>query len=224
MRSKESAHDYRYFPDPDLLPLVVERAWIEEISTTLPELPSERRDRLIQAYGLPAYAAEVLTVRKDVAEYYEAAVQAFSADPKALSNWVMDSVLRVIRDEKLDTGLKITQWPCPPEHLGALVRLVHQGTISGKIAKAVFEEMRGSGKSPDTIVAEKGLVQVNDEDVLAGQIDHVIAANPEKVADYRAGREKLLQFFVGQVMRATQGKANPQLLNDLLKKKLAGAA
>jgi aspartyl-tRNA(Asn)/glutamyl-tRNA(Gln) amidotransferase subunit B len=223
MRSKESAHDYRYFPDPDLLPLTVSSEWVAEIKASLPELPAERRDRLMHEYGLPPYDAEVLTTRKDVAEYYEAAVRAYPTNPKTVSNWVMDSVLRVVKDEKLDTGLKITRWPCPPDHLGALLTLISEGTISGKLAKMVFAEMRASGKSPAAIIAEQGLTQVRDEDALAAQIDQVLAANPEKVAEYRAGREKLLQFFVGQVMRATQGKANPQTVNELLIKKLSAA-
>lgn len=221
MRSKEFAHDYRYFPDPDLLPLVVEQTWINEIHSTLPELPAERRDRLMRQYGLPAYNAVLLTARKDVADYYEDAVRAYPDDPKAVSNWVMDSILRMIKDEKLDTELKITAWPCPPAHLGALVRLVGAGTISGKIAKTIFAEMCQSGQSPDRIVAERGLTQVSDESALAAHIDQVLAANPDKVAEYRAGRDKLLQFFVGQTMRATQGKANPQVLTALLKQKLA---
>jgi aspartyl-tRNA(Asn)/glutamyl-tRNA(Gln) amidotransferase subunit B len=156
-----------------------------------------------------------------VADYYEAVVHTYPFDPKMISNWVMDSVLRVIKDEKLETGLKITQWPCPPELLGALVRLIDQGQISGKMAKTVFDEMRRSGKTPEAIVTEQGLTQVRDEGALAAQIDQVLTANPDKVAEYRAGRDKLLQFFVGQVMKATQGKANPQILNDLLKKKLS---
>jgi len=221
MRSKELAHDYRYFPEPDLLPLTVPEDWVAAVKASLPELPAERRERLMREYSLPAYDAEVLTSRKDVADYYEGAVHACPSDPKILSNWVMDSVLRVIKDEKLDTGLKITQWPCPPEHLGALVRLINEGKISGKIAKTVFDEMRRGGKTPEAIVAEQGLTQVRDEGTLGAQIDQVLAANPEKVAEYRAGRDKLRQFFVGQVMRATQGKANPQMLNDLLKKKLS---
>ena len=221
MRSKEFAHDYRYFPDPDLLPLSVEDDWVQAVKVTLPELPAERRDRLMRQYGLPAYDAEVLTARKDVADYYEAAVRTYPADPKAISNWVMDSVLRVIKDEKLDAGLKITAWPCPPEHLGTLVRLIGEGTISGKIAKTVFDAMRTSGKAPDTLIAEQGLSQVSDAGALAAQIAQVLAAHPDKVAEYRAGRERLLPFFVGQVMKATQSKANPQLLNELLKKKLA---
>ncbi|HEV8711495.1 MAG TPA: Asp-tRNA(Asn)/Glu-tRNA(Gln) amidotransferase GatCAB subunit B, partial [Candidatus Binatia bacterium] len=184
-------------------------------------LPAERRERLMREYSLPAYNAEVLTARKDVADYYEAVVHTYPSDPKMISNWVMDSVLRVIKDEKLETGLKITQWPCPPELLGALVRLIDQGQISGKMAKTVFDEMRRSGKTPEAIVTEQGLTQVRDEGALAAQIDQVLTANPDKVAEYRAGRDKLLQFFVGQVMKATQGKANPQILNDLLKKKLS---
>ena len=221
MRSKESAHDYRYFPDPDLVPLVVEQNWIDTIQATLPELPTARRDRFVRDYGLPVYDANVLTARKDVADYYETAVRAYPSDPKAVSNWVMDSVLRALKDDNLDQQLTITAWPCPPEHLAELVRAIHDGLISGKIAKTVFDTMCASGQSPATIIAEQGLAQVSNEDELATQIAHVVAANPEKVAEYRAGREKLLQFFVGQVMRATQGKANPQLLMDLLKHKLA---
>ncbi len=220
MRSKESAHDYRYFPDPDLLPLVVEPTWVSEIDATLPELPTDRRDRFMQEYKLPWYDADLLTTRKEVANYYEAAVRAYPADPKAISNWVMDSILRSIKDEKDEQALT-TSWPCPPIDLAELVRLIHEGRLSGKMAKAVFEEMYASGKTPTIIVAEKGLTQVSDTGALAAAIDQVIATNPEKVADYRAGRDKLLQFFVGQVMRATQGKANPQMLNDLLKQKLA---
>lgn len=220
MRSKEFAHDYRYFPDPDLLPLVVETAWVDEVKATLPALPAERRAHLLREYALPAYDADLLTTRKDVADYYEAAVRAYPADAKAISNWVMDSVLHVVKDEKLDTGLRINAWPCPPAHLGALVHLINTGTISGKIAKTVFDEMRQSGKAPEDIIAERGLTQVSDEGALAAQIDQVLAANPDKVAEYRAGRDRLLPFFVGQVMKALQGKANPQLLNDLLKKKL----
>ena len=221
MRSKEFAHDYRYFPDPDLLPLVVDEAWIDTVQTSLPELPAERRARFEKDYGLPAYDAEVLTSHKDIAEYFESAVRTQPADPKMISNWIMDSVLRVIKDEKLDSGLRISQWPCPPEHLGQLVGLIHAGKISGKIAKTVFEEMRTSDQTPEQIVEAKGLVQVSDTGELEAQIDHVMAANPDKVDAYRGGKEKLLGFFVGQIMKAMQGKANPQLLNEILKKKLA---
>lgn len=220
MRLKEFAHDYRYFPDPDLLPLIVESPWIEEVRRTLPELPAARRERLVNEYHLPAYDAEVLTTRRELADYYEAAVQTYPAAAKAISNWVMESVLRVIRDEKLDGELHISAWPCPPEHLGSLIRLVQEGTISGSIAKTVFEEMRTTGKAPTTIVAEQGLTQVSDAGALSTHITQVLAANPDKVAAYRNGKEGLLGFFVGQVMKATQGKANPQLLNKLVREHL----
>jgi aspartyl-tRNA(Asn)/glutamyl-tRNA(Gln) amidotransferase subunit B len=220
MRTKEFAHDYRYFPDPDLLPLVVESSWIDEVRRALPELPAARRERLMSDYQLPAYDAEVLTARKELADYYEAAVRAYPSAPKAISNWVMESVLRVIHDEKLDTGLRIATWPCPPEHIGNLVRLIQEGTISGTIAKTVFEEVRKTGKSPTVIVAEQGLTQLSDEEALTVHIAQVLAAHPDKVAAYRDGKEGLLGFFVGQVMRATQGKANPQLVNKLVRERL----
>jgi len=222
MRTKEFAHDYRYFPDPDLLPLVVESSWIDEVRRTLPELPAARRERFMSNYQLPAYDAEVLTTRRELADYYETAVRAYPAAPKAISNWVMESVLRVIHDDKLDNGLRIATWPCPPEHLGNLVRLVQEGTISGTIAKTVFEEMRKIGKPPAVIVAEQGLTQVSDEGVLSPHIAQVLAASPDKVAAYRGGKEGLIGFFVGQVMKATQGKANPQLVNKLVKEQLKG--
>ena len=226
MRSKELAHDYRYFPDPDLLPLTVTNDWIKEVRASLPELPAERRERFVQKYKLPAYDAEVLTTRKDIADYYEQTTAATQTTLtlstfKTVSNLVMDSVLRAVKDEKLDAELKITEWPCPPEHLGVLVRLISEGKISNKIAKKVFDEMWKSRKAPEAIIAEQGFTQVSDEGALAAQIDQVLAANPDKVAEYHAGRDKLLQFFVGQVMKATQGKANPQMLNELLKKKLS---
>ncbi len=220
MRSKESAHDYRYFPDPDLLPLVIADEWISQVTSTLPELPTARRARFVRDYSLPPYDAEVLTARKDVADYFEAAVQAYPVAPKAISNWVMESVLRIIKEEKLDTAVTITAWPCPPAHLGTLVRLIHEGTISGKMAKTVFDTMRSSGKTPEGIIAEQGLAQVSDDDTLVRLIDHVLTANPDKVAEYRAGRDKLMAFFVGQVMKACQGKANPQRLNALLVERL----
>ena len=221
MRSKEFAHDYRYFPDPDLLPLVVDEAWVQAVQTVLPELPTERRTRLTQEYGLPAYDAEVLTARKDVADYFEAAVRAYPADPKTISNWVMDSVLRFIKEERLDATLHIESWPCPPEHLGQLVKLIKSGTISTTIAKTVYEEMRRTGHSPEEIIESKGLRQVSDTDTLQAAIAEVLTANPDKVDAYRGGKEKLLGFFVGQVMRATQGKANPQMVNTLLRQQLA---
>ncbi len=220
MRSKESAHDYRYFPEPDLLPLIVSDAWIEEVRHSLPELPDARRARFAQEYGLPEYDADVLTLRKDVADYYEAAVRQYR-NPKALSNWVMGDLLRVIKERKLDNALVIHDWPVPPERLAAMVELIDTGEISGKIAKSVFEEMVNSGKTAVQIVAEQGLTQISDDTPILVAIDAVIAANADKVAEYRNGKDKLFGFFVGQVMKATQGKANPQKLNELLKSRLS---
>ena len=221
MRSKESAHDYRYFPEPDLLPLEVAAEWVAELRAALPELPDARRERFVRAYGLPPYDAEVLTARKDLADYFEAAVRAY-ANPKAISNWMMGDLLRVVRDRKLDTALVIRDWPVAPEHLAGLVRLIDDGTISGKIAKSVFEQMLASGAAPERIVAEQGLSQVTDTSAIDAAIAAVLAANGDKVAEYRSGKDKLFGFFVGQVMRATQGKANPQKVNELLKQRLAG--
>ena len=175
----------------------------------------------MQEYGLPAYDAEVLTSRKDVADYFEAAVQVHPDDPKAISNWVMDGVLRFINEEGLDAVLKIATWPCPPDHLGQLVGLIHDGTISTTIAKTVYEEMRRTGQPPAAVVEAKGLHQVSDTATLERAIEEVLTANPDKVEAYRGGKDKLIGFFVGQVMRATQGKANPKLVNELLREKLA---
>jgi aspartyl-tRNA(Asn)/glutamyl-tRNA(Gln) amidotransferase subunit B len=221
MRSKESAHDYRYFPEPDLLPLAVSAAWVDELRAALPELPDARRERFVREYALPAYDAEVLIARKDLADYFEAAVRAHP-NAKAISNWVMGDLLRVIRDRRLDAALVIRDWPIPPEHLAGLVRLIDDSTISGKIAKTVFERMLASGATPEHIVAEQGLGQVTDSDAIDTAIAAVLKANLDKVAEYRAGKDKLFGFFVGQVMKATQGKANPQKVNELLKRHLAG--
>jgi len=221
MRSKEHAHDYRYFPEPDLLPLEVDRAWIDELRRELPEMPRARCARFVAEYGLPEYDAEVLTARRDLADYFEAAVAAHR-NPKAISNWVMGDVLRLVRERKLDDALRIETWPVPAASLARMVALIDDGTISGKIAKTVFEEMVGTGEEPGEIVARKGLVQVTDTGQIAAAIDEVLARNADKVAEFRSGKDKLLGFFVGQVMKATGGKANPQAVNDLLRAKLAG--
>jgi aspartyl-tRNA(Asn)/glutamyl-tRNA(Gln) amidotransferase subunit B len=218
-RSKEFAHDYRYFPEPDLLPIIVSEAWVDAVRRTLPELPDARRDRFVREYGLPEYDAEVLTLRKDIADYYEAALRQYG-NAKALSNWVMGEVLRIVRERKLDNALIIHDWPVPPERLAALLDLIDSGEISGKIAKSVFEEMVNTGKTPVQIVSEQGLAQISDDAPILAAIDAVIAANASKVTEYRSGKDKLFGFFVGQVMKATQGKANPQKLNELLKARL----
>jgi aspartyl-tRNA(Asn)/glutamyl-tRNA(Gln) amidotransferase subunit B len=221
MRSKESAHDYRYFPDPDLPPLVIPDAFVAEVRRTLPELPDARRARFAAKLGLPHYDAEVLTARRDVADYFEAVV-ATHANAKAASNWVMGDILRLVRERKLDDAPVITDWPVAAAHLGELIALIDEGAISGKIAKAVFEEMLASGEAPRAIVARKGLTQVSDEGPIVAAIDEVLAANAPKVEEYRGGKDKLFGFFVGQVMKATGGKANPGLVNKLLAERLKG--
>jgi aspartyl-tRNA(Asn)/glutamyl-tRNA(Gln) amidotransferase subunit B len=221
MRSKESAHDYRYFPDPDLPPLVVSEALVAEVRRAMPELPDARRARFAAALKLPEYDAEVLTSRRDLADYFEAVVAAHP-NAKAASNWVMGDVLRLVKERKLDDALTITDWPVAATHLGELIALIDEGAISGKIAKTVFEEMVASGGAPRAIVAARGLTQVSDEGPIVAAIDQVLAAHPDKVAEFRAGKDKLLGFFVGQVMKATAGKANPPLVNRLLTEKLRG--
>ena len=215
MRGKEEAHDYRYFPDPDLVPLVIDPEWVEKIRATLPELPEAKKERFIRDYGIPEYDAEVLTTSKSLANYFEACLRSYSK-PKVVSNWIMSELLRELkRDER-----EIEDCPVPAPHLSEMLKMIDDGIISGKIAKSVFEEMYRSGKRAEEIVKEKGWVQVTDFTEIEKTIDQVLAANPKEVEAYRKGKEKLFGFFVGQVMKATQGKANPPLVNELLKKKL----
>ncbi len=221
MRSKESAHDYRYFPDPDLLPLEVSDEWIERVRASLPELPETRAARFVDQYELPEYDAEVLTSRKDLADYFEEVVST-GAGAKSASNWVMGDVLRVVRDRKLDQSLVIERWPVSPKQLAGMLSLIDDGTISGKIAKGIFDELVDSGKSAADIVAEQGLSQVSDAGELEAIVDQVLQGQDEKIAEFRSGKEKMLGFFVGQVMKASQGKANPKMVNEILRKKLAG--
>ena len=216
MRGKEEAHDYRYFPDPDLVPIVIEDAWIDEIRKTMPELPREKKQRFINQYNIPEYDAAILTATRQLADYFEACAR-LGPQPKAVSNWIMGDILRHVPDTR-DIGL----FPVTPAHLAEMLMMVEKGTISGKIAKTVFEDMVASGKMPQDIVAEKGLVQVSDSAALEQAIQEVLDAQADKVADYRSGNEKIFGFLMGQIMKATKGKANPQMVNDLLKKKLAG--
>ncbi len=216
MRSKEEAHDYRYFPDPDLVKVVVDEDWIAKIRESLPELPVEKRERFIKEYQIPAYDAGVLTADKALALYYEDVVR-LCGKPKQASNWVMGDVLRFLNEEKRD----IRQCPISAGSLADMINLIEEGTISGKMAKEIIEDMYKTGKPPQDIIREKGLVQITDEGELTKTITAIIDAHPGQLADYRGGREKLFGFFVGQVMKATQGKANPQLVNNLLKKMLA---
>jgi aspartyl/glutamyl-tRNA(Asn/Gln) amidotransferase, B subunit len=217
MRSKEEAHDYRYFPDPDLVPILVDKAWVEKIRKPIPELPLAKRERFVKDYQIPAYDAGVLTADKALADYYEEVVR-LCAKPKAASNWVMGDVLRFLNEEKRE----IKSCPITPMALAEMISLIDEGIISGKMAKDIVEEMYKTGKQPKKIIEEKGLVQITDEGELIKTIASIMEANPNQLKDYRGGKEKLFGFFVGQVMKATQGKANPQLVNELLKKMLAG--
>ena len=215
MRSKEEAHDYRYFPDPDLVPLKLERDWVDTFRNTLPELPATRARRFVEQYGLPDYDAGVLTADKDVAEYYEASVKLFP-QPKTVSNWVMGELTRELNN----TGTAVGASPVSPERLAALLHMVETGTVSLKVARDIFPEMYGTGKAPEQIVQEKGLTQVSDEGALGRMIDEVLANNPTQVAQFKEGKPQVLGFLVGQVMKASGGKANPGKVNELLKTKL----
>lgn len=215
MRTKEEAHDYRYFPDPDLLPLVVEDGWINSVKTSLPELPLARAERFVTAFGIPEYDALILTQERELADYYERVVTA-SGNAKAASNWVMTELLRNLNE----SGKEVSNSPITAENLGLMIALIDKGTISGKIAKTVFVEMWASGKTPEAIVKEKGLVQITDTSAIEKIIDDVLAANPQQLEQFRSGKDKLFGFFVGQVMKLSKGQASPEMVNDLLKKKL----
>lgn len=218
MRDKEEANDYRYFPDPDLLPLILDDAFIEHERNHLPELPEKRRERLMQEYGLSQYDANVLTADKAIAEYYDAVVKAINRqDPKLAANWVMGDLSAALN--KAD--LSIEQSPVNSDALGQLLQRILDNTISGKIAKTVFEAMWAQEGTVDAIIEARGLKQVTDLGAIEKAIDEVLAQNAEQVAEYRAGKERVFGFLVGQIMKATKGKANPQQLNELLKKKLS---
>uniref|UniRef100_A0A831XM60 Aspartyl/glutamyl-tRNA(Asn/Gln) amidotransferase subunit B n=1 Tax=Geobacter metallireducens TaxID=28232 RepID=A0A831XM60_GEOME len=217
MRGKEEAHDYRYFPDPDLVPLVISNDWVADVALSLPELPDARRGRYRSELGLSDYDAEVLTATRGMAEYFEACV-ALGAPAKGAANWIMGEVTRALNE----AGKGIEECPVTPERLTALLQLIEKGTISGKIAKTVFDEMWTSDKTPEAIVEEKGLVQVSDTGAIEKIIDGIMAANMGQVEEFRGGKEKVFGFFVGQVMRASKGKANPAVVNELLLKKLKG--
>ncbi len=216
MRGKEDAHDYRYFPDPDLLPLNLDGKWVEEIRRTLPELPDDKKNRFIREYGITPYDAGVLVMERVTADYFEAAAK--GRDGKLAANWVMGELFGALNKAEKT----IEQSPVSADALGGLLELISNNTISGRIAKEVFEEMFASGKAAKAIVEEKGLQQVSDTGALEKAIDDVMAANADKVAEFRSGKDKLFGFFVGQVMKITGGKANPGMVNDLLKKKLQG--
>ncbi|BAI81385.1 aspartyl-tRNA(Asn)/glutamyl-tRNA (Gln) amidotransferase subunit B [Deferribacter desulfuricans SSM1] len=216
MRSKEEAHDYRYFPDPDLVPLIVENDWIEKVKSTLPELPDAKKERFMKEYGLPSYDAEVLISNKHYADYFEQSVKNHN-NPKAISNWIMSEVLRDVNEK----GCNIFELNVKPEHIAEIVKLIDDGKISGKIGKEVYQLVLESGKSPAKIVEEKGLIQISDESAIEEIVKKVLEANPKEVERYKNGEKKLQGFFVGQVMKETKGKANPKLVNQLLQKLLS---
>jgi aspartyl-tRNA(Asn)/glutamyl-tRNA(Gln) amidotransferase subunit B len=218
MRSKEEANDYRYFPDPDLLPLEIAADFISDVKQTLPELPDQKRQRFVTQYGLSAYDAGVLTTSRELADYYEAVVKAVGSDPKLVANWVMGELSAALNKDNRE----LAQSPVSVTMLAGLLKRILDNTISGKLAKEVFEAMWAGEGDADNVIEHKGLKQITDSSALEQVIDKVIADNPQQLADYRGGKDKLFGFFVGQAMKATQGKANPQQLNDLLKKKLAG--
>jgi len=214
MRSKEDAHDYRYFPDPDLLPLELKNDFIEKIKSEIPELPDEKKKRFIDKFNLSPYEANILVSDKETSEYFEKVIK--NSDVKLSTNWITGELFALLNEKDLG----ITQSPISAENLSKLINLIKDGTISGKIAKTVFELMANGDKDPQKIVEEKGLKQESDFKVLESLIEKVIAENPDKVKEYKSGKEKLFGFFVGQAMKASDGKANPKLVNDILKKKL----
>jgi aspartyl-tRNA(Asn)/glutamyl-tRNA(Gln) amidotransferase subunit B len=215
MRSKEEAHDYRYFPEPDLLPVVVSREWLEELRSEIPELPEARRSRFIQEYKLDPETALMLTQSRATADYFETAIKSYP-NPALIANWIMGDLTRDLKKDSRE----IEDSPVPPQHLAALVRLVEEGKISGKIDKDIFPKMYATSRSPEDIVEEEGLRQINDQAELENVVDRVISAHAKEVEIFRSGKTGLLGFFVGQVMKETKGQANPRLVNELLRKRL----
>ena len=216
MRSKEEAHDYRYFPEPDLLPLKLDPEWIEQMREELPELPGPRVKRSMASYGLSLEDALLLTATPALADYFEECAQK-SGNPRSAANWIMGDLAYVLKN----TGKEIENSPIPPGHLAALIRTLDSGEISGKIAKTVFEEMCRTSEEPAIVIQRMGLVQVSDAASLSAVIDKILALNPKQLAEYRSGKTKVIGFFVGQVMKETKGQANPQVVNELLQKKLS---
>nr|MBO2494158.1 Asp-tRNA(Asn)/Glu-tRNA(Gln) amidotransferase GatCAB subunit B [Clostridia bacterium] len=215
MRAKEHAQDYRYFPEPDLPPIEIDDEWVEEIRRQIPELPDQKRRRYVEEYGLPEYDAGILTSSKDLADYFENCVKLYE-NPKAISNWLMGDFLRLVNEKNIE----ISDVPVTAENLVKLLKLIDSKVISGPIAKTVFEEMFNTGKDPEAIVEEKGLKQITDRDELVKVIKRVLEENPKSVEDYKKGKKKALGFLVGQTMKATRGKANPQLVNEILLEEL----
>lgn len=218
MRSKETEADYRYFREPDLLPLMLTEEWREEVLAALPELPLDRRTRFMTAYDLPIYDADILTGNRPIADYFEAAVDAYGSDPKVVSNWIMNEILRMLNDLDLSADELVLS----PNHLASVIQMVDAGTINNATGKSVLAKVQESGEPPSAIVEDEGLAQVSDDSALQGVIDELLAENPEEVGSFRSGKEGLFGWFMGQVMQKTRGKADPQLTRDLLQKALEG--
>lgn len=219
MRSKEEAHDYRYFPEPDLVPILIDNAWIDSVKTNLPELPEARKNRLITDYNLPAYDAEVITSTKAMAEFFDEVVaqaEDKSRDAKAIANWLMGDISAYLNNN----NIAISDFQVSAANIASLVAFINKGVLSSKLAKTVFEEMIASNKQPDVIIKEKGLEQISDTGAIEKIVEETIAENPKSVEDYKAGKEKAIGFLVGQVMKKSRGKANPDMVNNLLKDKL----
>jgi aspartyl-tRNA(Asn)/glutamyl-tRNA(Gln) amidotransferase subunit B len=218
MRSKETEADYRYFREPDLLPLKMDEAWREEIIAGLPELPLERRQRFMTDYDLPEYDADILTGDRPISEYFEETLEAYGGDPKIVSNWIMNEVLRMINELNLSADVLVLN----PGHLASVIKMVDDGTVNHATAKAVLVKVQESGKSPEAIVTAEGLAQVSDDSAVQAMIDKVLVENPAEVSSFRDGKEGLFGWFMGQVMREARGKADPQLTRELLQKALKG--
>jgi aspartyl-tRNA(Asn)/glutamyl-tRNA(Gln) amidotransferase subunit B len=215
MRSKEHAHDYRYFPEPDLVPLRVSEHWLNEIRHKLPELPAERRERFVNEYGLREYDAQVLTLTRETGDYFETAVKV-SGDARSTANWVTGDLMGLLKAADED----ISGSPVSAEHLGELVSLINKGELSGKLAKEILPKMLETGDSPTAIMDREGLRQISDTGALEKIADEVLAANPKQVDQYKSGKTAVIGFLVGQVMKATRGQANPAAVSEVLKKKL----
>ena len=215
MRSKEEAHDYRYLPEPDLLPIYVDEAWKSNLKSKLPELPDKRKERFIKQFNLPEYDAKILTNEKSIADYFELAAN-YTSDFKLLSNWIMVDVLKILNEK----NISIADFRLSANNLAKLINLIASGKISSKMAKDIFAEIAETNSEPEIIISERGFIQINDTNEISNIISNVLSSNPQQVEQYLAGKEKVLGFFVGQIMRETKGKANPKLVNDLLIKKL----
>lgn len=215
MRSKEESHDYRYFPEPDLPILEIDEVWLEKIKQNLPELPSKRKERFKEQYNLPEYDIEILTSEKEYADYYESIVQ-LTKDYKSASNWFMTEILKIINEKKIT----LKEFPIRPEWIASLINLINNGTISGKIAKEIFSDMLSEPQTPETIIKKKNLTQITDRKTIEKIVEEVLASNSKQVEQYLTGKEKVLAHFVGEIMKITKGKANPALVNEILKEKL----